>query len=89
MIFHDKRDAHKTIYDSYDLEHASTLIQNFKLGNTSNKYKLSNNIEFDFESDFDFGNDYKQFVAYNWKGSSLFSLIDYVYDKVIHKLTTK
>ena len=53
LMFHDKRDAHLTIYDSYDLEHASTLIQNFKLGNDSNKYSLSNNIEFDFENDFD------------------------------------
>ena len=89
LIFHDKRDAHKTIYDSYDLELASTLIQNFKLGNASNKHSLSNNIEFDFENDFDFDNDYKQFVAYNWKGSSLFPLIDYVYNKVIQELTTK
>ena len=89
MIFHDKRDAHKTIYDSYDQELASTLIQNFKLGNASNKHSLSNNIEFDFENDFDFDNDYNQFVAYNWKGSSLFPLIDYVYNKVIQELTTK
>ena len=85
----NKSDAHKTIYDSYDLELASTLIKNVEHENASKNHILSNKIEFDFENDFDKPQLYKQFVADNCKGCSSTSLIDYAYNKIFKKLTTK
>ena len=76
-MVYDKREAHKAIYDSYDLEFASTLIKNFKLENASSNYSLSNDLDFDFENDFDKQQLYKQFVAYNCKSFSSTPLIDY------------
>ena len=84
-LVYDKSDAHKTIYDSYDLELASTLTKNVKLGNASNNYSLSNDIYFDFENDFDEKQLHKQFVTYDCKGCSLAPLIDYVYNKIFHQ----
>ena len=83
-LVYDKSDAHKTIYDSYDLELASTLTKNVKLGNASNNCSLSNDIYFDFENDFDEKQLHKQFVTYDCKGCSLAPLIDYVYNKIFH-----
>ena len=56
------------MYDSHDLELASTLIKNVELENASNNYSLSNNVD---EQQL-----YKQFVAYNCKGCSSAPLID-------------
>ena len=64
------------MYDSHDLELASTLIKNVELENASNNYSLSNNLDFDFENAFDEQQLYKQFVAYNCKGCSSSPLID-------------
>ena len=70
-MVYDKSDAHKTIYDSYNLELASTLMKNVELENALNNNRLSNEIDFDFENDFDKQQLYKQFLAYNCKGCSL------------------
>ena len=64
-MVYNKSDAHKTIYDSYGLELASTLIKNAELEKAPNNYNLSNDIDFDFENGFDKQQLYKQFVAYN------------------------
>ena len=88
-LVYDKSDAHKTIYDSYDLELALSLIKIVQPENASNNYSLSNKIDFDFENDFDKQQCYKQFVAYNCKGCSSASLIDYGYNKIFQELTTE
>ena len=82
-MVYEKSDAHKTIYDSYDLEVASTLIKNVELENASN------DIDFDFENDFEKQQLYKQFVAYNCKGCSSAPLIDYAYNKTFQELTNE
>ena len=79
----------KTIYDSYDIEHASTLIKNVELENASNNYSLLNDIDLDFENGFDKQQLYKQFVAFNGKSCISVPLIDYVYNKIFQKLTTE
>ena len=86
---YDKSDVHKTIYDSYDIEHASTLIKNVELENASNNYSLLNDIDLDFENGFDKQQLCKQFVAYNCKSCISVPLIDYVYNKIFQKLTTE
>ena len=86
---YDKSDVHKTIYDSYDIEHASTLIKNVELENASNNYSLLNDIDLDFENGFDKQQLYKQFVAYNCKSCISVPLIHYVYHKIFQKLTTE
>ena len=88
-LVYDKSDAHKTIYDSYDLELALTLIKNVQLESASNNYSLSNEIDFGFENDFDKQQCNKQFVAYNGKGCSSAHLVDYGYNKIFQELTTK
>ena len=52
-MVYDKSDAHKTIYDSYNLELTSALIKNVEHENASSNYSLSNDKDFDFENDFD------------------------------------
>ena len=74
-LVHDNSDAHQTISDSDNLEPASTVIKNVELENASSNYSLSNDLDFDFENDFDKQQLYKQFVPYNWKGYRLAPLI--------------
>ena len=69
-MVYDKSDAPKTIYDSYDLELASILIKNVELKNASNNYSLSNDIDFNFENDFDKQQLYKPFVTCNCESCS-------------------
>ena len=88
-MVYDKNDAHKTIYDSCDLQLASTLIKTVELENASNNYSLSKHLDFDFENDFDKHQLYKQFVAYNCKGCSSTPLIDYAYNKIFQQLKTE
>ena len=88
MVYY-KSDAHKTIYDSYVLELAGTLIKNAELENASNNYSLSNDIDFDFENDFDKQQLYKRLVAYNCKACSSAPLIDFACNKVFQELITE
>ena len=88
-MVYDKSGAHKIIYDSYYLELASTLIKDAELENASNNFSLSNNIDFDFENDFDKQQLYKQFDANNCKGCNSAHVIDYVCNIIFQELTTE
>ena len=48
----------------------STLIKTLNLKTLPKNYSLSNNVDFDFENDFDKQKLYKKLVAYNCKGCS-------------------
>ena len=82
----DKIDQHKSIYDSYNVEIASTKIKSLKLGNTGNSYSTFNSVKFDLDSDHDKYLLYCQFVAWYCTGSSIASLMDYGNNEVYQEL---
>ena len=82
----DKIDQHKSIYDSYNVEIASTKIKSLKLGNTANSYSTFNSVKFDLDSDHDKYLLYCQFVAWYCTGSSIASLMDYGNNEVYQEL---
>ena len=53
MVVYDKSFQHTTIYNSYDLELASKLIQSIKFENTTTNYSLTGKLLHDFEKDDD------------------------------------
>ena len=82
----DKIDQHKSIYDSYNVEIASTKIKSLKLGNTANSYSTFNSVKFDLDCDHDKYLLYCQFVAWYCTGSSIASLMDYGNNEVYQEL---
>ena len=63
MVVYDKSFQHTTIYNSYDLELASKLIQSIKFENTTTNYSLTGKLLHDFEKDDDKNILYKIFIA--------------------------
>ena len=70
MVVYDKSYQHTTIYDSYDLELASKLIQTIKFENTTTTYSLTGKLSDDFEKDDDKNILYKMFIAKQCNGYS-------------------
>ena len=63
MVVYDKSFQHTTIYNSYDLELASKLIQSIKFENATTNYSLTGKLLHDFEKDDDKNILYKIFIA--------------------------
>ena len=63
LVVYDKSFQHTTIYNSYDLELASKLIQSIKFENTTTNYSLTGKLLHDFEKDDDKNILYKIFIA--------------------------
>ena len=60
---YDKSDQRRSIYDSYNVELASTKIKSIKLENGSNMYSSFNSVKFDTADTHDKYLLYSQFVA--------------------------
>ena len=87
-IVYDKSYQHTAIYDSYDLELATKLIQTIKFENTSTTYSLTGKLSFDLEKEGDKSVLYKTFVSYNCQGCSSAPLItQYKNNEVFQEMT--
>ena len=73
----DKSYQHTTVYDNYDLELASKLIQIITFENTTTTYSLTGKLLYDFEKDDDKNVLYKMFIAKQYNGCSTAPLTQY------------
>ena len=87
-LVYDKSDQHRSIYDSYNAELASTKIKSIKLENAPNTYSSFNNVKFDTSDAHDKYLLYTQFVAWYCKGSSIAPLSDYAHNPVYQEIPT-
>ena len=62
-LVYDESDQHRTVYDSYNNELASTKIKSLLLENTAKSYSSLNNVKFDLDDKDDLYLLYVQFVA--------------------------
>ena len=85
-IVPDKRDKHTTIYDSYNREMAAQLIKSLRLSNFTEIYSLTTKKKYDTDNLTQLYLLYKQFAAWNCKGSSVAPLSDYMDNPVFQEL---
>ena len=85
-IVPDKSDKHTTIYDSYNREMAAQLIKSLRLSNFTEIYSLTNEKKYDTDNLTQRYLLYKQFVAWNCKGSSVAPLSDYMDNPIFQEL---
>ena len=86
-IIYDKYFQHTTIYDSYDLELASKIIQRIKFENTSITYSLTGKLSFDMEKEDDKNILYKMLVAKGCDGCSTAPLTQYKNNEIYQEIT--
>ena len=76
-LIYDKSFQHLTIYDSYDLELATKLIQEIKFQSTTSTHSLMGKIDYN-QTNHDCKKVlYQMFVAYNCNGCSTAPLTQY------------
>ena len=85
-IVPDKSDKHTTIYDSYNREMAAQLIKSLRLSNFTEIYSLTNKKKYDTDNLTQLYLLYKQFAAWNCKGSSVAPLSDYMDNPIFQEL---
>ena len=85
----DKSFQHTTIYDGYDLELTSKIIQTIKFENTTTTYSLTGKLLYDFEKDDDKNILYKMFIAQQCKGCSTAPLTQYKNNEIYQEITSK
>ena len=73
-LIYDKSNQHLAIYNSYDLELATKMIQSIKFQNTTSTYSLTGKLEYDYKNHDEKTMLYKIFVAYNCNICSTASL---------------
>ena len=86
---YNKSDQHRSIYDSYNVELASTKIKSIKLENVSNTHSSSSCIKFDTSGAHNKYLLYTQFVAWYCERSSIARLLDYTHNPVFQELPTQ
>ena len=84
---YDKSFQHATIFDSYDLELASKIIQAIKFENTSTIYSLTGKLSFDIEKDDEKNILYKMLVAKACDGYSTAPLTQYKNNEIYQEIT--
>ena len=87
-LAYTKSDQYRSIYDSYNVELASTKIKSITLENASNTYSTFNSIKFDTGNSHDKFLLYNQFVAWYCKGSSIAPLSNHANNPVFPELPT-
>ena len=80
---------HTTIFDSFDLQLASKLIQTIKFENTTTTYSLTRKFSYDFEKDDDKNILYKMFIAKQCNGCSTAPLTQYKKNEIYQEITTE
>ena len=88
-LIHDKSDKHTTIYDSYNHEMAAQNIKSLKLTNFTEVYSLTNKKKYDVDNLTQRHLLWKQFVAWNCKGSSVAPIVDYINNPIFQELPDK
>ena len=83
-----KSDQHRSSYDSYNVEFASTKIKSITLENASNTYSTFNSKKFDPGNPHDKYLLYNQIVEWCCKGSSIVPLSYYSNNPVFQELLT-
>ena len=86
-IVYDKSYQHTTIYNSYDLELVTKLIQPIKFENTSTTYSLAGKLFSDLEKEDDKNILYKMLVSYNCQGCSSAPLKQYKNNEIYQEMT--
>ena len=85
-VVYNKSYQHTTIYDSYDLEIASKVIQSIKFENTTTTYSLTGKLSYDFEKDDDKNILYKMFIAKQCNGCSTAPLTQYKNNEIYQEI---
>ena len=85
---YDKSDQHRSIYNSYNTELASTKIKSIKLENASNTYSSFNSIKLNTADAHNKYLLYSQFVVWYCKGSSIAPLSDYAHNSIYQEHPT-
>ena len=85
-VVYNKSYQHTTIYDSYDLEIASKVIQSIKFENTTTTYSLTGKLSNDFEKDDDKNILYKMFIAKQCNGCSTAPLTQYKNNEIYQEI---
>ena len=86
-LIYDKSYQLLTIYDSYDLELASKMIQSIKFENTTSTSSLTGKLEYDYKKDDEKAMLYKMFVTYNCNGCSTAPLTEYKNNLIYQYIT--
>lgn len=77
------------IYDNYDLERASTLIQNIEIENISNIHGVHNDLKYDMSDAAEKHLLYKQNVAWNFNCYWIAQRKDYANNPIYQELSTE
>ena len=85
-LMYDKSNQHRSIYDSYNAELASSKIKSIKLKNASKTYSSFNSVKFDTSDAHDKYLLYTQFLAWYCKGSSIAPLSDYTHNPIFQEM---
>ena len=85
-IVPDKSDKHTTIYDSYNREIAAQLIKTLQLSNFTEIYSLTNEKKYSIDNLTQKHLLYKQFVAWNYNGSSVAPLTEHMDNPIFQEL---
>ena len=86
---YDKSDQHRSIYNSYNAELASTKIKSIILATASNTYSTFNSVKFNTSDPHDKFLLHNQFVAWYCKGCSIVLLSDYANNPVFQELPSR
>ena len=85
-IVPDKSNEHTSIYDSYNREMAAQLIKTLQSSNFTEIYSLTNEKRYNIDNLTQKHLLYKQFVAWNYNGSSVAPLTDYMGNPIFREL---
>ena len=85
-IVPDKSDKHTTIYDSYNREIAAQLMKTLQLSNFTEIYSLTNEKKYSIDNLTQKHLLYKQFVAWNYNGSSVAPLTEHMDNPIFQEL---
>ena len=85
-IVPDKSDKHTTIYDSYNRELASQTIKTPQVSNFREIYSLTNEKKYSIDNLTQKNLLYKQLLAWNFDGSSVVPLTEYMDNSIFQEL---
>ena len=88
-LISDQTDKNYTIFDSYDIEKATTLIKSVALENISEAYISTNQMKYDTLNETQKHMLFKQFFAWNCNGCSIAPITDYINNPISQELPTE
>ena len=88
-VVYNKSYQHTTIYDSYDLEIASKVIQRIKFENTATTYSLTRKLLYGFKKDDGKNILCKTFITKQYNGCSTAPLTQCKYNEIYQEITAE